>query len=226
MRPVGGVVTAGIGGAGLPGLFGLLLAMEAGVPVPLPGDVVMLLVGERVSAGALPLWLAVAALELVAVAGTATLFLLARGPARTLLARVGPRVGLTEARRRRASALLERRGLPALATGRCTPGLRTVTVVAAAGSALPPGRALPALVLGSSVFLQAHLLLGVALGPVARELLGGVHLPALLALAAVAVLYVDLHLVHEVTSPQAFTGLRQRGLKVRRPDRTYATLRR
>ncbi len=39
-----------------------------------------------------------------------------------------------------------------------------------------------------------------------------------------AVLYIDLHLVHEVTSPQAFTGLRARGLKVRRPDRTAATV--
>ncbi len=39
-----------------------------------------------------------------------------------------------------------------------------------------------------------------------------------------AVLYIDLHLVHEVTSPQAFTGLRQRGLKVRRPDKTVATV--
>ena len=39
-----------------------------------------------------------------------------------------------------------------------------------------------------------------------------------------AVLYIDLHLVHEVTSPQAFTELRQRGLKVRRPDRTVATM--
>ncbi len=39
-----------------------------------------------------------------------------------------------------------------------------------------------------------------------------------------AVLYIDLHLVHEVTSPQAFTGLRQRGLKVRRPEKTVATM--
>ncbi len=39
-----------------------------------------------------------------------------------------------------------------------------------------------------------------------------------------AVLYVDLHLVHEVTSPQAFQGLRERGLRVRRPDKTFATL--
>ncbi len=41
---------------------------------------------------------------------------------------------------------------------------------------------------------------------------------------APAVLYVDLHLVHEVTSPQAFAGLRARGLRVRRPDRTFATM--
>src|SRR5688572_4638659 len=39
-----------------------------------------------------------------------------------------------------------------------------------------------------------------------------------------AILYIDLHLVHEVTSPQAFTGLRQRGLKVRRPNKTLATM--
>jgi 3-isopropylmalate/(R)-2-methylmalate dehydratase large subunit len=42
--------------------------------------------------------------------------------------------------------------------------------------------------------------------------------------ASPAVLYIDLHLVHEVTSPQAFTGLRQRRLKVRRPDKTLATM--
>ncbi len=40
---------------------------------------------------------------------------------------------------------------------------------------------------------------------------------------APGLLYVDLHLVHEVTSPQAFDGLRLAGRKVRRPDRTLAT---
>ncbi len=38
------------------------------------------------------------------------------------------------------------------------------------------------------------------------------------------VLYIDLHLVHEVTSPQAFQGLRDRGLRVRRPSQTIATM--
>lgn len=37
-------------------------------------------------------------------------------------------------------------------------------------------------------------------------------------------LYIDLHLVHEVTSPQAFSGLRMKDRKVRRPDKTFATM--
>jgi 3-isopropylmalate/(R)-2-methylmalate dehydratase large subunit len=40
---------------------------------------------------------------------------------------------------------------------------------------------------------------------------------------APALLYIDLHLIHEVTSPQAFSGLRERGLTVRRPDLTIGT---
>ncbi|MBM3754097.1 MAG: 3-isopropylmalate dehydratase large subunit [Acidobacteria bacterium] len=41
---------------------------------------------------------------------------------------------------------------------------------------------------------------------------------------APSLLFIDLHLVHEVTSPQAFSGLRARGMKVRRPDLTFATV--
>ncbi|MEK3807740.1 3-isopropylmalate dehydratase large subunit [Metabacillus sp. SLBN-84] len=37
-------------------------------------------------------------------------------------------------------------------------------------------------------------------------------------------LYIDLHLIHEVTSPQAFEGLRQNGRKVRKPENTFATM--
>ena len=39
-----------------------------------------------------------------------------------------------------------------------------------------------------------------------------------------AILYIDLHLIHEVTTPQAFTILRERGLSVRRPDLTIGTM--
>ena len=39
-----------------------------------------------------------------------------------------------------------------------------------------------------------------------------------------SLIYIDRHLVHEVTSPQAFESLHQRGRKVRRPDSTIATV--
>ena len=41
---------------------------------------------------------------------------------------------------------------------------------------------------------------------------------------APAIVYIDIHLIHEVTTPQAFTGLKQRGLKVRRTDKTIGTM--
>ena len=50
------------------------------------------------------------------------------------------------------------------------------------------------------------------------------HLVAPESEAAPAVLYIDLHLIHEVTSPQAFAELDARGLRVRRSERTKGTL--
>ena len=39
-----------------------------------------------------------------------------------------------------------------------------------------------------------------------------------------SLIYIDRHLIHEVTSPQAFAGLNEKGRKVRRPDRTVGTM--
>lgn len=175
---------------GLPAAAGLLVAMEAGVPIPVPSDLVILLLGERAQAGAFPVWLVALALELVAAVGTVALFFAARGPGRAVIVRLGPRVGLTESRLAKASEFLNRKGRPALLAGRATPGLRTVTVVAAATSDVNPARALPPLILGSSVFVQLHFVLGYVFGPVAREAIEKATGPALVALATVAVLGV------------------------------------
>jgi membrane protein DedA with SNARE-associated domain len=174
--------------AGLSGLvaLALLLPMEAGVPIPVPADLVMFTVGERVAAGALPLWLAVTAFEVISVVGTTALFVVSRGPAHGVIARFGPRLGLTQARIRRGAAFAETRGRLALGVGRGTPGLRTLTVVAAGLSGLSARRALPALILGSSLFLQLHLVLGILLGPLADQAFNRAKGPAL-AVAAVLV---------------------------------------
>jgi membrane protein DedA with SNARE-associated domain len=177
------------GAAGVGGLaaLALLLPMEAGVPIPLPADLVMFTVGQQVAAGRFPLWLAVAGFEAIAVLGTTALFLVSRGPAHRLIARFGPRLGLTPGRLGRATALAEARGRPGLAAGRALPGLRTLTVIAAGASGLAGRRALPALILGSSVFLQVHLVLGLLLGPLAAQAFDQAKLPALVAAAALAV---------------------------------------
>jgi len=83
----------------------------------------------------------------------------------------------------RAAAFAETRGRPGLALGRGTPGLRTITVIAAGVSGLSWRRALPALILGSSVFLQVHLVLGLLLGPLAVRAFDQAKGPALAALA-------------------------------------------
>jgi membrane protein DedA with SNARE-associated domain len=108
----------------------------------------------------------------------------ARGPAQRIITRFGPRLGLTQARLGRATAFAETRGRPGLALGRGTPGLRTITVIAAAVSGLSARRALPALIVGSSVFLQLHLVLGLVLGPLADQAFNQAKGPALIAAAA------------------------------------------
>src|ERR1700733_11208300 len=107
--------------AGVGGLAALVLglAIEAGVPIPLPADLVMFTVGQQVAAGRFPLWLAVAGFEAIAVLGTTALFLVSRGPAHRLIARFGPRLGLTQTRLGRAAAPAEARRPAGRAAGRC-----------------------------------------------------------------------------------------------------------
>jgi membrane protein DedA with SNARE-associated domain len=87
----------------------------------------------------------------------------------------------------RATAVIERRGRPALAIGRGTPGLRTATCVAAGASGLTLRRALPALVIGSSVFLQLHLFLGYFLGQAAGDLIETATVPLIVVLLGLVV---------------------------------------
>jgi membrane protein DedA with SNARE-associated domain len=177
----------GFAAAGIPVLFAALTVIEAGVPLPVPGDVLMLLVGERTAAHAVPLWVAVAGLEGVVITGTAALFLAARGPLRQLIVRSGRRVGLTQQRLERATNVLEHRGQAAIALGRATPSLRTLTVIAAAASRLSARRALPLLVLGGSVFIQLHLVLGYLLGPAAESMFKRAQLPVLVVVVVLVI---------------------------------------
>lgn len=189
------MLAAALAGVGVPALFGGITVIEAGIPLPIPGDVLMLLVGERAAANDVPVWLAAVGLEAAVLLGTGLLFFAARGPLRGAISRFGPRVGLTSERLGRATSALEHKGQAAIAVGRATPSLRTLTVVAAASSRLRTLRAMFWLVLGGSIFIQLHLVLGYFLGPVAEDLFKRAQVPMLIVLGALVVAGVAYWLI-------------------------------
>jgi membrane protein DedA with SNARE-associated domain len=105
------------------------------------------------------------------------------------------------------SDVLARRGLAALAVGRATPGLRTMTVVTAGGSGLPVVRALSALFVGAIAFHLGHFVLGYLLGPLARNAIEHAQGPALAVLAGLVVIGTIVWLVRRGrrSGAQAFT---------------------
>src|SRR3954469_22534319 len=104
--------------------FVFLLIEEAGTPVPIPGDFIMILAGVRAAQGQLQLVEVLLVMELATILGASVLYALSARAGRVVVYRLGRYVGLTPARLDRAAAELHRRGAVAVFLGRLTPGLR------------------------------------------------------------------------------------------------------
>ncbi len=130
--------------------FVLILIEEAGVPVPIPGDFLMLLLGVHARQGQVPLWQALLVMELATLLGATALYLVAARVGHGLVYRYGRYMHLTPERLDRAERWLQRRGAVAIVAGRLTPGLRMATVIACGVFGVPLWRFLPALALGRS----------------------------------------------------------------------------
>lgn len=174
----------------------ILLVEEAGVPLPLPGDLVMVLLGVEARRGRLALWQAVLILEASTVAGGLILYGLSRWAGRPLVERYGRRLGITAARLDKAERRLERRGMLAVAAGRLLPGLRVVTVAACGVLRVPVRVFLPGLAGGSLAYILAYVLIGYLAGPALPGIIAALEsvrvplvvLGAIAAAAALAVL--------------------------------------
>ena len=115
---------------GLPAIAVVLLIKSAGVPIPIPADVLMFAAAARVTRGADGLGLAFTVLLIAIVIGDVIQFWLARGPGRTTVYRVGRYLGLTPARLDAASTLVRKSGPLGLAVIMLTPGVRAASVAA------------------------------------------------------------------------------------------------
>ena len=145
---------------GLAAIFAVMLLKELGVPIPIPGDVVMLAAAAQAAAGRLALWQGFAALVLAMVLGAWGQYHLAGGVGRPFLARYGRYVGLTPDRLDRAVGAVRRGGALGLAVAIATPGVRAAMVPACGLARLPYRVFFPGVVAGSVVFVGLHFAIG------------------------------------------------------------------
>jgi membrane protein DedA with SNARE-associated domain len=157
--------------------FVLILVEEAGVPVPVPGDFLMLGLGAHAREGRVSLWGALLVMEAATLLGASILYFVSRRAGRNLVYRYGRYMHLTPERLERARSWLERRGSLAIVLGRVTPGLRIPTVIASGVFGVPYWRFLPSLAIGGFAYILLYTLLGYFFGPAVLGLLEGIHLP-------------------------------------------------
>ena len=163
-------------GAALLGLIGLLLVKEAGLPIPIPGDLLVLgagvaAAGAAASAGVVPAAVVLGGILAAGFIGGTIQFLLVRGALRAPLIALLGRLGLSRERLDGLADWLRRRGIRGVTVARATPGLRVGAISASGLAALPYPVFLAGLVAGNTVFVGAHFALGYLVGPPAVALI-------------------------------------------------------
>lgn len=157
-------------------IFLLLFLEETGFPLPLPGDVYMVLAGYRVALGKMNLLWVLFLLETATLLGASLLFWLAARGGRPLLYRYGRYIRLDRAKLDRAEHWMQHRATAAIFLGRIIPGLRNVSVLAAGVFGVPYLKWLPPFALGSFIYILFFVMLGLLVGPQALELIAAPRL--------------------------------------------------
>jgi membrane protein DedA with SNARE-associated domain len=171
---------------GLLAIFVVMLLKEIGVPLPVPGDLIMLSAAGQAAAGQLVLWQAFLAILVALVLGDWLQYTLVRGVGRPLLYRFGRCIGLTPARLDAASAKVDKSGVLGVALAMTTPGVRNVVVPACGLARMPNRTFLPGLAVGCAVFLAIHFVIGYIGLPVVAAAIHAVGVPTLALFLALA----------------------------------------
>jgi membrane protein DedA with SNARE-associated domain len=166
---------------GLAAVVALLLVKEAGIPIPVPGDLLVLGMGVAAASGAVEPVSALLLIVGATIVGGLVQFRTLRGGLRQRLLAVLRRVGVSEDRVERLAGPLRARGALGVAAARMTPGVRIVAIPAAALAAVAPGSFAAGLAAGNAVFVSGHYALGALLGAPAIALAGSIG-PAILVL--------------------------------------------
>jgi membrane-associated protein len=174
---------------GVAAIFIVLLVKSAGVPIPIPADLIILTAALRTAQGKLIMWQALIAILLALVLGGLIQFALARGPGRGLLYRFGRYIGLTSPRLDAASDKVKKGGIPAISVAFLVPGVRGAAIAASGLANMPLRTFLPGLVVGSALFLSLHFSLGY-LGGSIFSMVGHILSSATIALLILALIVI------------------------------------
>ena len=166
------VEVTGVDLAPIFGIAGLILVKEAGVPVPVPGDLVVIGAGVAANQGSLDPTLALVAIILASIVGGIAQYGILRSVARPLLLRLLGRLGSAD-RIGRQTERLRRGGARSVAIARSTPGVRIVAIAASALAGVPAIAFVTGLALGNALFIGAHFGLGYLIGPPVIATVGG-----------------------------------------------------
>jgi membrane protein DedA with SNARE-associated domain len=175
--------------AGLLAVVGLILIKEAGLPVPVPGDLIVIGAGVAASRGDLDPSTTLALIVLASIVGGIVQYALVRSVARPVLLRILGRVTSAD-RLDRQTERLRRGGARSVAVARSTPGVRIVAIAASALAAIPPLAFVAGLAIGNALFIAAHFGLGFVLGEPILAAVGGALGP--LAIAGVLLALVGV----------------------------------
>ena len=176
-----------VASTGLLAIVGLILVKEAGLPIPVPGDLIVIGAGVAAGRGDLDPAVALVALVVASIVGGIIQFGLLRSVARPLALRVLGRVVSPE-RVESQAVRLRRGGARSVAIARSTPGVRIVAIAASALANLPPVAFISGLAVGNAVFIAAHFGLGYLLGEPVLTAVGGALGPIAVLAVALAVL--------------------------------------
>jgi membrane protein DedA with SNARE-associated domain len=169
---------------GLMAIFVVILLKEIGIPVPIPGDLIMLAAAAQAAVGKFAVWQAFSVILIAMVIGASVQYLLVRGLGRRFLYQFGRYIGLPAERLDGAADVVRKGGVPVVIVSLATPGVRIATVPACGLAELPYRSVFVGVIAGSGIFLALHFVIGYVGGPIVSTVMNAVDLPILAFIAA------------------------------------------
>ena len=171
-------------------LFFVIAIEEAGVPLPVPGDLIIAYYGWRAAGDPIELAQVIVVCALASTAGTLAPYALANRFGHGIAMRVAGWLDIDEGRVDQLMRRVDRYGFRGVLVGRLIPGLRVAVSLVAGTAHLPVTRFSPAVFAAAAIYWTGWVLLGAIVGPRIEDVVSPAYLGLVVVLIPVAVVAV------------------------------------